>query len=67
MTVKDLVVHLLAGDQEADVVVHDHFGREIKISESDFCFRHYKTGDSPQMVIGSRCLVTPIDIGPEPD
>jgi len=70
MTVRELIAHLQTGDQDAEVVVFDHFGQPIELHEFDFDFMrrtHYpKAVDIPkdkQWFLGVRA----VDIGPEPD
>ena len=65
--VRDLVAHLLKGDQDAEVVVMDHFGHPLGMDLEDFNFRDYKKGDSPQGVVGWNLCVEPVDIGPDPE
>jgi hypothetical protein len=57
--VRELVEHLLKGDQEAEVVALDHFGRPLGVTLEDFIFMKDKTSNY--------LTVSPIDIGPEPD
>ena len=67
MNVEELIKHLQTGDQKAEVVVTDHFGKPIKLNEYDFCFVDYKRGESPQGLMGWYLKVSAIDIGPEPE
>jgi hypothetical protein len=59
--VKDLVAHLLTGDQEARVLVSDHFGQPIPLSPSDFTFVESKGS------FGNYLRVSAVDIGPDPE
>lgn len=67
MKVKDLVAHLLSGDQEAYLVTFGHFGEIHAVNKGNFEFRQVKNGRSPQRVAGSYLSVTCPDIGPDPD
>lgn len=64
MKVRDLVEHLLSGDQNAEVIVLDHFGRSIEVTKEDFTF--YR-GQNQQEVVENFCLMRAVDIGPEPE
>jgi len=65
--VKDLVRHLLSGDQEADVLVFGYFGEPYEVSTSDFTFHTIEKGHNPQGVTGSVLEVRAFDIGEEPE
>jgi hypothetical protein len=64
--VRDLVAHLLTGDQEAEVVVFGYFGEKYEVGKHDFQFLEIKPRDNPQGIVGSFLRVEVPDIGPEP-
>lgn len=67
MKVKELVEHLLTGDQEAEVAVFDYFGKPIPMDKYDFMFEDIKRGHNPQGIVGGYLRVTAVDIGTEPE
>ncbi len=64
--VRDLVAHLLKGDQDAEVMVPDHFGQPFGMNLDDFQFvqcRQDSTGKHTEWYLS----ISPVDIGPDPE
>lgn len=67
MKVRELVEHLLAGNQDAEVGVFGWFGEWLPMDRDDFVFEEVKNGHNPQGHVGWYLQVEQIDRGPEPE
>ena len=67
MTVRELVEHLLTGDQDAVVARFGYFGELYPMTKHDFSFEELQPGDNPSISEGSFLRVDPPYIGQEPE